>query len=184
MHQQSEETLAGREPSAADHGAGELLDSKRHAADDCIKNYVLLSMATGLLPSAVVNVVAVTALEVKMIGSLARVYGFPVPNKLLRYELLISLIGSLGSVYVAIKSRQAFKGVPVIGHAIYVGMMSIAGGAAMYAVGKMFQEHFETGGTFLGKDSSVLRAYFKKKYEEGRKVVPQFARERGAAVFS
>ncbi|MBU0485471.1 MAG: YcjF family protein [Proteobacteria bacterium] len=154
--------------------SAEVLEKERREADNCIKNYVILAMGAGLLPSALVNVVVVTALEVKMIGSLAQVYEFPVPKKLMLYKILISLIGSLGSVYVSVNSRLAFKGVPLLGHAVYVGMMSVSGAAAMYAVGKIFQHHYESGGTFLSSDNSLLRAYFKEKYEEGKGRVPSF----------
>ena len=106
-------------------------------------------MGLGFFPSAMVNTVAVVALEVKMIGDLARIYDFPVPKKLVMYKMLISLISSLGAVYLTVKSRVLFKGVPLLGHAVYVGTMSVAGGAAMYAVGKIFQEHYASGGTFL-----------------------------------
>jgi uncharacterized protein (DUF697 family) len=176
MKQDDAKTIDRSEASLpASEDAVEDLDTKRRDADLCIKNYVILAMGAGLLPSALVNVVVVTGLEVKMIGSLAEVYEFPVPKKLILYKVLISLIGSLGSVYVSIRSRLALKGVPLLGHAVYVGMMSIAGAAAMYAVGKIFQKHYESGGTFLSSENSILRSYFKEKYEEGKRVVPTFA---------
>jgi uncharacterized protein (DUF697 family) len=176
MTQEDERIIPRSEPPfIASQDNPEVLAKKQREADNCIKKYVILAMGTGLLPSAMVNVVVVTALEVKMIGSLALVYEFPVPKKLVLYKILISLIGSLGSVYVSIKSRLAFKGVPLFGHAIYVGMMSISGGAAMYAIGKIFQNHYESGGTFLSSNNSILKAYFKEKYEEGKNIVPTFA---------
>ena len=128
-------------------------DKKKLLADNTIKNYVILAMGTGLIPSALVDIVAITALEVKMIGDLARVYDFPVPHRLVRYKVLISLIG----------------------HAVYVGMLSITGGAAMYAVGKVFQKHYESGGTFLSSENSVLKNYFQEKYQEGKKMAPGYA---------
>lgn len=176
MNQEEEVIMdQGEAAAAVNEDADETLEKMRREADVCIKNYVILAMGAGLLPSATVNVVVVTALEVKMIGSLARVYEFPVPKKLVLYKVLISLIGSLGSVYVSVKSRYALKGVPLIGYALHVGMMSIAGAAAMYAVGKIFQKHYESGGTFLSSDNSILRDYFKKKYAEGKRVVPTLA---------
>ena len=71
--------------------------------------------------------------------------------------------------------HAALKSVPLIGHAVYIGMMSVTGGAAMYVVGKIFQTHFESGGTFLSSENSVLRNYFQQKYQEGKKVAPGYA---------
>ncbi len=148
----------------------DLLEKERLLADNTIKNYVILAMGTGLIPSAVVDIVGITALEVKMIGDLARIYDFPIPHHLVRYKILISLIGSIGPVYLSGKMHTAFKSLPLIGHAVYVGMLSITGGAAMYAVGKTFQRHFESGGTFLSSKNSVLKKFFKEKYQEGKTV--------------
>jgi len=151
-------------------------DEMRLAAGNVIKKYVILSMGAGLIPSALFDVVAITVFEVMMIGDLARVYDFPVPHRLVRYKILISLIGSLGSVYLSIKMHSALKDVPLMGYTFTAGMLSITGGAAVYAVGKIFQRHYESGGTFLSSDNTVLKNYFKEKYREGRQVVPGYAR--------
>jgi uncharacterized protein (DUF697 family) len=140
-------------------------------AENCIKNHVIAAMGIGLIPSALVDVVGITGIEVKMIRDLAKVYAFSVPNKLIAYKVLISLIGSIGPVYFSTKMHAALKGVPLVGHAVYVGFLSLTGGAAVYAVGKIFQQHYESGGTFLSKDNKYIKDYFKVKYAEGKQVV-------------
>ncbi|MFH0997747.1 MAG: DUF697 domain-containing protein [Pseudomonadota bacterium] len=180
MNQDNTKTVTDNEPSLllpVDDAA--ISDKKRLEADNTIKNYIILAMGTGLIPSALVDIVAITALEVKMIGDLARVYDFPIPYRLVRYKILISLIGSIGPVYLSAKMHAALKSVPLIGHAVYVGMLSITGGAAMYAVGKIFQKHYESGGTFLSSENSILRNYFREKYQEGKKIVPGYAHPAG-----
>ncbi|MEI6702304.1 MAG: DUF697 domain-containing protein [Deltaproteobacteria bacterium] len=144
-------------------------------AENCIKNHVIAAMGIGLIPSAVVDVVGITAIEVRMIRALARIYDFPIPNRLVAYKVLISLIGSIGPVYFSTKMHSALKGVPLVGHAVYVGLLSLTGGAAVYAVGKIFQSHYESGGTFLSKDNRYIRDYFKEKYAEGKQVVKNYA---------
>jgi uncharacterized protein (DUF697 family) len=144
-------------------------------AENCIKNHVIAAMGVGLIPSGLVDVIGITGIEIKLICELAKVYSFPVPNKLVVYKILISLIGSLGVVYFSSKMHSAFKGVPLIGHAVYVGLLSGTGGAAVYAVGKIFQEHYESGGTFLSKDNKYIRNYFKEKYVEGKQAVKGYS---------
>jgi uncharacterized protein (DUF697 family) len=146
-------------------------------AENCIKNHVIAAMGVGLIPSGLVDVVGITAIEIKLICDLAKIYSFPVPNKLVVYKILISLFGSLGVVYFSSKMHSAFKGVPLIGHAVYVGLLSGTGGAAVYAVGKIFQEHYESDGTFLSKDNKYIRNYFKEKYQEGKGAVKHYAQE-------
>jgi len=144
-------------------------------AENCIKNHVIAAMGIGLIPSALVDVVGITGIEVKMIRDLAGIYKFPVPNKLVAYKVLISLIGSLGPVYFSTRMHAALKGVPLVGDAVYVGLLSITGGAAVYAVGKIFQKHYDSGGTFLSKDNKYIRNYFKEKYAEGKQAVKDYA---------
>jgi len=146
-------------------------------AENCIKNHVIAAMGIGLIPSAAIDVAGITVIEIKMIRSLARIYSFPVPHKLVAIKVLISLIGSIGPVYVSVKMHSVLKGVPLVGYAVYVGLLSITGGAAVYAVGKIFQAHFESGGTFLSKDNKYIRDYFDKKYTEGKRAVKGYARK-------
>ena len=150
----------------------EIVDLK---GENCIKNHVIAAMGIGLVPSALLDVVGITAIEVKMIMDLARIYDFPVPNKLVAYKVLISLIGSIAPVYFSTRMHSALKGVPLVGHAVYVGLLSATGGAAVYAVGKIFQKHYQSGGTFLSKDNSYIREYFKEKYAEGKQAVKGYA---------
>lgn len=152
-------------------------ESVRLRADNCIKNHVIAAMGVGLVPAVVVDVVGITGIEVKMIRDLARINNFPVPNKLMAYKVLLALMGSIGLVYFSSKVNTLLKGVPLVGYAVYVGMLSVAGGAAVYAVGKIFQKHYESGGTFLSKDNEVIREYFRQKNEEGKQVVKEYLKE-------
>ena len=146
-------------------------------ADSIIKSHVIMAMAAGLVPSPLVDMVAVTVIEVNMIAELAQLYRFPVPNKLVSYKVLISLAGGIGTVYLSAKFTYLIKTMPLVGHAIYLGALSLSGGISVYAVGKIFQKHFESGGTFLSSDNAVLRDYFKQKQKEGRKLVPEMLAE-------
>lgn len=150
--------------------AAETLAMERLRADLCIKNHVIAAMGVGLVPSFLVEVVGVTGIEVKMIRDLARIYAFPVPSKLIAYKVLISLVASIAPLYMAVRMQSAVKGLPVVGHAAYVGFLSVTSGAAVYAVGKIFQKHYESGGTFLGSGKPALQAQFKQDLEDGKKL--------------
>jgi len=146
-------------------------------ADNCIKNHVIAAMGVGLIPSFMVEVVGVTGIEVKMIRDLALVYDFPVPHKLVAYKILISLIASVAPLLIAIQVRSAVKGVPLIGHAAYISLLSVSNGAAVYAVGKVFEKHYASGGTFLAGSNTSAKKYFKDQYEDGKKIVPLIVAE-------
>lgn len=145
----------------------------RNEADQIVNRYSLIAVGFGVVPSPTVNSVAVLGLELQMINELAVVYHFPFPTRLAMIKVFTSLIGSLGPVYFALKSRAALGAVPIFGQLLSASIYSISGGLSVYAVGKIFQNHFETGGTLLSRDNRVLRKLFKKHYEEGKHVVPQ-----------
>ena len=147
------------------------------SAENCIKRHVIAAMGIGLIPSAVLDVAGITAIEVKMIRDLAKIYNFPVPNRLVAVKALISLIGSIGPVYLSTKMHAALKGVPLLGYAVFAGLLSITGGAAVYGVGKIFQKHFESGGIFLNSENLLIRDYFKKQYREGKRIAKQYVGE-------
>jgi hypothetical protein len=153
---------------AAAHDEAAVSEETALRADNCIKNHVIAAMGIGLIPSAMINLAGITGIEIKMIRDLALIYRFPVPHQMVAYKVLISLIGSIGPVYFSTRMHSALKGVPLVGHAVYVGLLSVTGGAAVYAVGKIFQKHYESGGTFLSRDNSLIREYFQQKYREGK----------------
>ncbi len=154
----------------------------RSEADSCVKNHVIAAMGIGLIPSVMVEVVGVTSIEVKMIRDLASIYEFPVPRKLVAYKILLSLIGSIAPIYLAARMKSAVKGLPLIGHAAYVGFLSVSNGAAVYAVGKVFQKHFESGGKFLSSDNATLRGFFEDQYAQAKELVPVLAAKARPAV--
>lgn len=151
------------------------LNSEKMIQDgnDIIKKYTLIGAGVGVVPSPMVNSVGIAVLEIAMIDDLARNYNFGFPTKLALVKAFISLVGSIGPVYLALKSQAAVSSVPFVGHLLSTSIYSITGAISVYAVGKIFQLHFESGGVTLSKENSFLRKIFKEKSKEGKKVIPE-----------
>lgn len=152
---------------------------RRLKADACIRTHVIAALGFGLIPSAVADIVLVSGVEIKMIRDLAGLYGRSVPHRLVAGKLLLSLIGGVGVIYFSNKMEAVLKGLPLFGHALYYGAFSITGGAAIYAVGRTFQKHYESGETFLESGDDVVRAYFTSKFREGKQFVPSLLTPNG-----
>ncbi len=60
--------------------------------------------------------------------------------------------------------------IPGIGTLVGGTSMAVMGGAATYAVGKVFQQHFENGGTLENFDPEKAKETFEAKLEEGKNV--------------
>jgi uncharacterized protein (DUF697 family) len=63
------------------------------------------------------------------------------------------------------------KGIPFVGPVLGAAAMPAVAGASTYAVGQVFIQHFESGGTFLDFDPDKVKAYFAEQFDKGKLVV-------------
>jgi uncharacterized protein (DUF697 family) len=141
------------------------------AANAVIHKYAFYSFGCGFIPAPVVDVVAVLGFEVLMIQDLSHIYRFPFPGRLVTYKIVVSVLGSILPVYSAMQLQNLIKVIPGLGAAASTGLLAITNGASVYAVGKVFQRHFESGGVFLSSNNIILRRFFKERYLEGKQVL-------------
>lgn len=151
-------------------------DLKRaEAANALIRKYAVYGMGCGLIPSPVIDMVAMTAVEVQMIRDLSAAYNFNFPGKLVASKIVLSLLGSITPIYFARRFQNSVKIIPGFGYWLSAGLLAIANGASVYAVGKVFQRHFESGGIFLSAGNAVIRRFFRQSYEDGKAVLSSAA---------
>jgi hypothetical protein len=150
------------------------LPERRELANRAIRDYVIAASGTGFVPVPILDAVAIAALEVGLIGKLARIYDFPVPRKLVVYKILISLVASAGPVYFSARLLALAGSMTPISYAAHALLTGGSGAVSVYAVAKVFQKHYESGGTFLTADSLTLKHFFKERYAEGKRVVPEY----------
>lgn len=143
---------------------------RRPEADRIIRQYVGWSCAGGLVPVPLLDIAAITAAQLSLLRELSALYGVSFQEHLGR-NVVASLVGSLGS---AAAGRGIFcsvlKAVPVVGMLGGLISVPIVAGSATYALGKVFVEHFEDGGTLVDFDPKPMRAYFEAKLQEGQQV--------------
>jgi uncharacterized protein (DUF697 family) len=148
-----------------------MTDNER-AALVTVRQHMWWSMGAGLIPFTALDVAAVTLVQLKMLAELSRIYG--VEFRSTRGKAVVgSLIGSLvpGAFAYGV-GYSVMKSVPVVGFLLGTPTMVLFSGASAWALGKVFIQHFESGGTFLDFDPSEVREYFKAQFEEGRKRAP------------
>lgn len=156
-----------------------LTASERDAqAQRSIKNYALATMAVGLVPVPLVDLAGVAALQLKMLHTLAKTYEVPF-TKDLGKSAIGSLIGGGLPAATAMPIAASFvKFVPVVGQSLAVLTMPVINGALTYAVGKVFLQHFASGGTLLTFDPKAMRDYFVQQFEEGKKILSTAQQEK------
>lgn len=126
-------------------------------ADKLIKKYAVSSGAFGYMPFPVLDGLGIMAVQRKMLYQLAKTYKVSYSRSLAK-DLLTTLAGG---VVTRAAIPIAIKMIPGIGVLLGSTGMAAIGSASTYAVGKVFQQHFEEGGTLKNFDANQN----KKMYE-------------------
>ena len=133
-------------------------------AAQVIATAVKWSAAAAIVPVPYLDLLALGAVQVKMVRDLAQVYGLDAESETLK-GVISALLGTL--VPAAISGGllgSALKVIPVGG--TIVGSVGLAafGSAATYAIGKIFVAHFDQGGTVKSFSAEAIEADLKKEF--------------------
>jgi uncharacterized protein (DUF697 family) len=144
-------------------------------AKSIMNKYIIGSMGIGLVPIPIFDLVALTGVQLKMLHSISKVYEVKFQEHVVK-SLLGSLLGGLFPYSLAPAFASIVKVVPIIGQTTGVLSMTIFAGASTYAVGKIFIQHFASGGTFLDFDPKKMKDYFNELYKKGQKAVIEISK--------
>jgi len=155
---------------AIDSLAAETTDEGRdEAASKLVDRFSLWSGAAGLIPLPIVDIVAVGGVQLEMLRRLSDIYGVPfVENR--GKSLIASLAGSVlpasTATTTAMGVTSALKSIPGIGTAISAFTMPVFSAGATYVIGKVFIQHFASGGTLLDFNPPDYREFIKAQKEK------------------
>ena len=135
-----------------------------------IERYMWWSAGAALVPFPVLDMVAMSAVEVKMLADVSRIYGIPFEKS--RVQAVVgSLIGYvLPHTFSVGLIGGLLKTLPGVGVLVGVPSFALFSAAYCWALGRVFIQHFESGGTFLNFDPEAVKEYFRAQFEEGRKI--------------
>lgn len=137
-------------------------------ANQTVSRYWKWSFGAGLIPIPLVDVAAVTGLQVKMIYDLAKLYEIPFSHDRAK-SIVSALIGGIAPPVLSATTLNllgpALKMIPGVGTVLGVIATPVFSSATTSAVGRVFVQHFESGGTFLDLDPDKVREHFRKEFE-------------------
>lgn len=143
--------------------------NKKHLsqkADKLIKRYAFSSGFFGYIPLPVVDALGIMTVQRKMLLHLAQVYNVEFSRSLAK-DLLTTLSGGYAT-RAAIP--MVVKLIPGINILFGSTGMAVIGSASTYAVGKVFQNHFEKGGTLNDFDPDKEKSVFEAELKKGIKL--------------
>lgn len=165
---------------ATDSVTTPLTDEQRdEQASQLVDRFSIWSGAAGIIPIPIVDIAAVGGVQLQMLRKLSEIYGVPFTDNTGK-SVIASLAGSILPASAANSAAMSFgsliKGIPLIGTTIGVLTMPALSAGATYLIGKVFIQHFASGGTLLDFNAPDYREFIKAQKEK--------LRNRGAAKAS
>jgi len=145
------------------------MESLSQQADRLIKNYSFGSSLTGFIPIPLLDTVGLIGVQRLMLLRLSQLYGIRYSKNLAK-SWLTTLMSGMASKAASPMLGSALKMIPGIGTLIGGASMAALGGATTYAVGKVFQQHFENGGTLKDFDPEKAKKVFDAELEKGKEL--------------
>lgn len=138
-------------------------------ADRLVKHYAFKAGLTGFIPVPMLDVVGLISVQRTMVYRLCKLYKVPYSLELSK-TLLKSLLGTVAGKAVMPLAGSALKIIPGVGLLAGSAGMAALGSASSYASGKVFQKHFERGGTLQNMDLAKAKAIYQAEMEKGRQI--------------
>lgn len=154
-----EGTPAGAEDGQVADAPPAVASSRMVDAERIIHKDMLLAMGVGVVPIPLVDFIGVTAVQLRMLRRLAELYQTPF-SKRDTGPLVSALVGGALPAFAAWPVASLVRWIPVVGWTLGSASMVILSGASTYAVGKVFAQHFERGGSISDFDTGAAKDEF------------------------
>ena len=147
--------------------------NKLSFTEPIIKRHVVFSMGAGFIPIPILDIAAVTAVQLDMIKQLCKVYDQDYEETSGK-AFVGALTGTTLARIAASSVGSIFKVIPVIGSALGGATVAAFAGATTYAIGQVIAQHFDSGGSILDFDSEELKDFYEEQVEKGKEVVEEW----------
>ena len=148
---------------------------KKEAANSSIQKHVLFAMGAGAIPLPLVDLAAVTAIQLDLVKQLSKIYDQNYSENIGK-----AFIASITSSTLARMGASIIKSIPGLGSVIGGVSMSIMSGASTYALGNVIATFFERNISLSDIDADMAKEMYEEKVEEGKKVVEDLQKKQEA----
>jgi uncharacterized protein (DUF697 family) len=154
--------------SSARVKAGAIADGsvgdRNSRATKVVERFSFWSGVAGLLPIPFVDLAAVAAVQIQMLRLISQIYDVPFSEN--RGKALIAgLFGTVIPVSAGVGMASVVKSIPIAGTAVGALATPALAVAATYAIGKVFIQHFASGGTLLDFEPPNYREFISREMQ-------------------
>ncbi|GAB4488482.1 MAG: hypothetical protein OHK0019_04900 [Saprospiraceae bacterium] len=146
-------------------------EEKKAKASEIIKNHVGFSLGAALIPMPGADLLAVSAVQLNMLRSLAKIYGVSFLDSFGK-----NIISAVAGGSAARLGASLVKAIPGVGTVIGELSMPALSGASTYALGRVVANHFHKGGTLEDFDLKKARKGYESEMENGKRVAEELSR--------
>jgi uncharacterized protein (DUF697 family) len=154
---------------------------RRNLAMHAIKNHAMTAMGIGILPIPGLDLIALGGVQLNLLRKLGDLYGLKLSDQVGK-KLLGALLSGYLPLAIAAPAASLLKFIPGVGVAAGVLAQSSLAGATTYGIGKLFLQHFESGGDFLTFKPAEMRKKLREEVQEGKDFIKKHMPGRKSAA--
>lgn len=135
----------------------------REEAGGITKRYAAYAAGVGLVPMPLLDLAALSALQVSLIEKISKLYG--VPFNQVRAEAIVGgILGGWGAVSAGgLAAVSLMRFAPVFGLPFAAATMPTMNAAVTWAIGKALITHYELAGTLMTLDPEEVKRRYQKE---------------------
>lgn len=129
-------------------------------ATKLVERFATWAGAAGLIPVPLIDLVLVGGLQLQMLRRLSQIYDVPFAENRGK-SLITALVGAAIPTSSGLGAAELLKFIPIVGSAIGALVTPALAAGLTYGIGKVFIQHFESGGTLLDFNPPDYREFLK-----------------------
>lgn len=146
-------------------------------AQRIVNHHVLWSLGAGAIPLPVLDVLAVTGIQLDMMIALCHHFKRPFSEQWAK-TIISSMSGSIAARYAA----SYIKFIPVVGSLIGGASMAIMSATSAYALGQVFITYLSAGKDLEDIDLEEAKVQYEKELEKGKVYVERLKSKEGQKI--
>ena len=143
---------------------------KVETADDIIFNHLWFSAVPGFIPVPVLDIVAISAVQLDLVKQLCKFYKQDYDEQRGK-AIVMALTGSAIARVSGYSARAVLKTIPIFGWVLGGAAMSLFAASSTYAIGQVFKEHLDAGGTLHNLNPESFRQFYTQQLDKGKEMV-------------